>query len=60
MRERKCNCGSGEWADEQFDARGIYLTITCHSCHKGKMAQYRPEVLANPNYEHCEDVEEPD
>jgi cbb3-type cytochrome oxidase cytochrome c subunit len=54
---RKCTCDSGEWGDEQYDARGIYLTITCPSCHDRKMRVYRPEVLTDPNYEATEDID---
>jgi hypothetical protein len=57
MRPRKCTCDSGEWGEEQYDARGIYLTITCPSCHDDKMSVYRPEVLTNPNYEATEDID---
>lgn len=59
MRARKCTCESGDWGEEQFDARGCYLTITCPSCHSSKMKAYRPEVLSDPNYDTCEDIEEP-
>ena len=55
---RKCTCGSGEYGQEQFDARGIYLCLTCDGCHENKMSKYRPEVLTNSNYSCCEDIGE--
>jgi len=41
----ECHCGSGEGANAQFDAQGIFLCYTCPKCHKKKMAGYRPEIL---------------
>lgn len=57
MRIRECTCESGEWGTEQYDARGIYLCMTCPECHDKKMSAYRPEVLTDSNYESCEDIE---
>lgn len=54
---RKCTCDSGEWGEEQYDARGIYLCITCSSCHVNKMKAYRPEVLTDSDYECNEEVD---
>lgn len=42
----------------KYDARGIYLTMTCHRCHASKMDQYRPEVLSDPNYDSYEPIDE--
>jgi hypothetical protein len=59
MRERPCPCGSGLPSQWQYDARGIELCRTCRKCHRSKMAQYRPEVLRDPNYE-CDEAIEAD
>jgi hypothetical protein len=57
IRERLCMCGSGERSTQQFDARGIFLTSTCPSCHKGKMGGYRRDVLENSRYECDEPID---
>jgi hypothetical protein len=48
---RPCPCGSGLPSRWQHDARGIELCRTCVRCHTDRMKGYRPEVLADPNYE---------
>jgi hypothetical protein len=53
-----CPCGSNKTSYWQFDARAIPLCRTCEKCHAGKMAQYRPEVLSNADYETTEQIEE--
>ena len=55
---RACPCGSGKESFWQHDARGIALRRTCEVCHEEKMAQYRPEVLTDPNYWTSEPIEE--
>jgi hypothetical protein len=57
MKPRQCTCDSGNIGEEQFDARGIYLCITCDECHEGKMKRYRPEVRTDFNYEADEPIE---
>ena len=54
-----CSCGSGEFPEDIYDARGIYLTQVCSKCKKEKLRGYRPEVLSNPNY-HSDEPIEPD
>lgn len=56
-RLQECHCGSGEFPSANYDARGIFLTYTCDKCHKAKMSQFRGEVLDDPNYECCEEIE---
>ena len=56
---RTCDCGSGEFGNPQFDARGIYLTRTCPRCHDTKMRKYRRDVLKNPQYE-CDEPIDPE
>jgi len=47
---RSCSCGSGEWAEWIYDARGIELCKACPSCRKDKLKGYRPDVLEDSNY----------
>jgi len=55
---RECSCGSGEYPDEQYDAKGIYLCLTCSKCEKEKLSHYRADVLTDSNYECDEPIEE--
>lgn len=48
------DCGDDSWAE--YDARGFYLTRVCDVCRKAKLAKFRPEVLADSNYECDEDI----
>ncbi len=57
-RLQQCPCGSGEYPDAQYDARNIFLCYTCDKCEKEKLSHYRPEVLANSQYEADEQIEE--
>jgi hypothetical protein len=57
MNIRPCPCGSNQESHWQHDARGIPLCRTCVKCHTKQMARYRPDVLSDPNYWTCEDVE---
>ena len=50
LRERLCRCGSMKPREAQYDARNIFLTFTCPKCEREKLAGYRPDVLADPNY----------
>ena len=55
-----CPCGSQEYGEWQYDARGIELCKTCPKCHREKMARYRPEVLTDSQYECTEAIEAED
>ncbi len=57
-RLQQCSCGSGEYPDAQYDARGIFLCYTCPECKKEKLSAFRPDVLTDPNYEHCEPIDD--
>lgn len=57
---RLCSCGSGEYPEEQYDARGIYLTSTCYQCEEERLGRFRPEVLTDSNYHTDEPIDEPD
>jgi hypothetical protein len=59
-RLQECPCGSGEYPDDQHDARGIFLCYTCPKCEDEKLSRYRPDVLSDPNYWTDEPVEEED
>jgi len=54
---RECNCGSGQIAEAEYDARGIFLTHACPKCKRQKLSKYRQDVLDNPNYEANEPIE---
>ena len=56
-RLQKCPCGSGEYPEGQYDARGIFLCYTCFKCEAVKLSGYRLDVLHNPNYECDEAIE---
>lgn len=57
-REVCPRCGRKEvFMDELYDARGIYCGSACEHCMKDLEKSFRPEVLADPSYECCEDVE---
>lgn len=42
----------------EYDARGIELCKVCDKCYANKMAQYKPEVLKDSNYDIDETIEE--
>lgn len=58
------HCGYCDMDDvyisELHDARGIYCGSACEKCMPKLEAKFRPEVLADPNYEHDEPIEEED
>ena len=56
MTIRECPCGSGEFPEAEYDARGIFLCYVCDLCRKDKLARYRPEILTG--YDQS-DVDEP-
>lgn len=55
---RKCNCGSGEYQEAEYDARGIFLTYVCSKCRTQKLSGFRPDVLTDPGYWTDEPIEE--
>jgi hypothetical protein len=54
-----CPCGSGQEADAEFDARGIFLAYVCPKCRKEKLSRYRSDVLTDPGY-YCDEPIEPE
>jgi hypothetical protein len=55
---RLCPCGSGQYSWWEYDARGIELCRVCDQCRAERLSHYRPDVLANPNYEADEPIDE--
>ena len=58
MTRRACPCGSGLFPTLAHDARLIPLGYVCNRCEAAKMAQYRPEVLTDPFYDHEEPLDD--
>ena len=54
-----CEGGQHEGTDTwwEYDARGIELCKVCDVCRAEKLAQFRPEVLTDSQYEADEDIE---
>lgn len=46
----ECPCGSGEYPEAIYDARGIFVNYVCDKCRIDKLAGYRLEIFTNPNY----------
>jgi hypothetical protein len=57
-RPTQCPCGSGKFPEANYDARNIFMFYGCAVCERGKLKQYRAEVLTDPNYETTEAIEE--
>lgn len=60
MSTRPCPCGSGKYAEDLIDARGIYCCKVCGVCRDEKMAKFRPEIFEDPRYESDEPIEPED
>jgi len=56
IRNNACRCGSGLWAEWQYDGRGIPLCKTCDKCHDKEMSKYNPVILG---YYDQGDIDEP-
>ena len=56
MREKVCDCGSGELSWWEYDAQNIPLVRVCNICREKKLGVYRPEILTG--YTQA-DVDEP-
>lgn len=52
---RKCECGSGEDSEWQYDGYGIALCKTCSKCHAKQMSKYRTDI--NEHYQADEQIE---
>ena len=51
----RCTCGSGRYADPNYDGYGIFLCYTCTRCHEKRMARYRADI--NERYDTDEQIE---
>lgn len=56
---RLCPCGSGEYPEDVYDARGIYVACVCDKCRKERLRGYRLEIFDDSDYE-CDEPIEPD
>ena len=54
---KPCPCGSGQPSWWEHDARGIPLCRVCEQCEARKLAQFRPDVLSDPQYWADEPIE---
>ena len=52
-----CRCGSGEYPEDIYDARGIYVTRACSECVGERTKGFRPEIFTDANYHHDEPIE---
>jgi hypothetical protein len=60
-RPRKiCHCGSGQYPQTLYDARGIPVGRCCRACEAKLRAKYRPEIFTDSQYECDERIEELD
>ncbi len=56
----RCQCGSGEQAQWEYDARGIELCKACSKCRKKKLSGYRREILTGYDQSDVDEPIEPD
>ena len=54
----QCSCGSGLVKRVHYDAHGIFLTYTCKKCHAERMKRLPEELLAGPDHEHDEGLQD--
>ena len=54
----ECPCGSGEYPEALYDARGIFCCYVCDKCEKEKKSRYRPEIFEDGNYWADEPIDE--
>jgi hypothetical protein len=53
----KCTCGSGEFPEAIYDARGIFVAYVCDKCRKSRLSGFRPEIFTNSQYECDEPID---
>jgi hypothetical protein len=53
-----CSCGSGEYPEDVYDARGIFVARVCDKCRKKKLAGYRKDIFEDSNYYCDEQIDE--
>ena len=60
MNNELCPCGSGEYKEALYDARGIFCCYYCSKCEAEKRNRYRQDIFENSNYECDEQIEAED
>ena len=55
----ECPCGSGEYPEDLYDARGIYCCSVCTKCKSKRRREFWAEIFTNPQYE-CDEPIEPE
>lgn len=60
QQPRPCPCGSGLFAEWEYDAQGIPLCLACDRCRAEKLARYRPEILTGYTQADVDEPIEPD
>jgi hypothetical protein len=45
----ECTCGSREFPEPVYDARGIFCCYVCDKCRAEKMSHLRPEIFTDPD-----------
>ena len=56
-RPIQCPCGSGEYCEPLYDARGIFCSYVCDECEDHAKKEFKPSVFTDSQYECCEPVE---
>ena len=54
---KKCHCGSDDYREAIYDARGIFVTFVCDSCRRRKLSSYRPDIFTHSDYWHDEPID---
>ena len=53
-----CGCGSGQYREALYDARGIFCCYYCSACETIKRSKYRADIFTDQNYWHDEPIDE--
>ena len=56
FRDHVCEA-SGQYREEIYDARGIFVAFVCGRCRQEKLAGYRADIFTDPNYPTTEEIE---
>jgi hypothetical protein len=54
----ECPCGSGQYPEKLYDARGLFVSYICKECEVSVRAKYRPEIFEDSSYECDEPIDE--
>lgn len=55
-----CPCQSGEYREEIYDARGIFVAFVCDKCRNDRLNGYRADIFTDSNYPATEPIEPED